>query len=919
MPSSRIVTRISSATPRPEPLAPVRSALGRADLLRYLAAVGSCEALPLADRDGEWFGYLPCGEEEVPPESPETLGLPAMAQGEAAPQTGYNVLLKRHKARLYGVVERETRATGELEEAEPRPWDAGSCEPLQRHDSPPRQPLIPWPRFLEPLTRALKRPGPGAVDWERVVQTVAERRPLRHWPRRNRPRWSDNLIVILDFGPTMQAYRDDILDLRHWLLRWRGGSGLVLHHLLYGPEFAWSDGLALERGQRRSYSPPRRFPEGAQVLIVSDLGRLSPQADAGRPWQGLLQRLRRSGADATVLCPMADEHLGQAEPWLQGLPALCWNGATPARLRRFHRGGAPSEESAALVLFMSLIALLRRVDTPLLRALRQVHPRLARDAGLEGQAWCHSDMEQGGRACWIAPERQQPHLERLRAWMGELGHEGIERFLDLVARHHQGFNRGLVFEESLRLSTHLGERLPEAWRALSHEARAFFASLRSGGGEALRWYAREVVHYADPETREREHRVLLPLRDYGYPGERTGNSRQAGASWLVQQGGHLMWQSEPAGRGQFPLAGPLNAAVLEVREGNGPLRIEPFAAGPQVLALLEAAPISVDSGTERLTIAALDTPWWALEAGQDSQGAYCLAPLVTGESERLPLPLDAVGRTVREFGTAGAMLRHGLDEEGNWYLDLELGDGRKVTQRFRWIPPGEFLMGSPEDEPQRFSNEGPQHRVILTEGYWLADTACTQAFWQAVLGDNPSQFTEDPQNPVETVSWEDTQRFLKRLGQMGGVAADLPSEAQWEYACRAGTETPFWWGQELDTKKANYDGNTPYADGKKGEYRARTLPVKSFRPNPWGLWQMHGNVWEWCRDGRRDYGEKVELDPEGPKGGENRALRGGSWISYGRALRAADRYGDWPGHRDGRIGFRFLLRSLQPSARRAKG
>ena len=239
-----------------------------------------------------------------------------------------------------------------------------------------------------------------------------------------------------------------------------------------------------------------------------------------------------------------------------------------------------------------------------------------------------------------------------------------------------------------------------------------------------------------------------------------------------------------------------------------------------------------------------------------------------------------------------------------------------VQQRLRWIPPGEFLMGSPQDEPQSYDDEHPRHRVILTQGYWLADTACTQALWQAAMGGNPSDFQDAPENPVENVSWEDVQGFLEHLGKLTGIKAELPSEAQWEYACRAGTTTPFWWGERLTVGDANYDGSLPYNDGDKGEDRQRTLPVKTFCPNPWGLWQMHGNVWEWCRDGRRTYAETVAVDPEGPPEG-SRALRGGSWVGDGGALRAAHRRGSPPGRRSRDIGFRFLLRSPAPGARRA--
>ncbi|TAN50525.1 MAG: formylglycine-generating enzyme family protein, partial [Methylococcaceae bacterium] len=116
-------------------------------------------------------------------------------------------------------------------------------------------------------------------------------------------------------------------------------------------------------------------------------------------------------------------------------------------------------------------------------------------------------------------------------------------------------------------------------------------------------------------------------------------------------------------------------------------------------------------------------------------------------------------------------------------------------QRLRWIEPGVFWMGSPQDEPERDSNEGPRHRVTLTQGFWLADTACTQALWRTVMGNNPSDFKDDEQCPVEQVSWNDVQDFLRKLeALLPGCEAHLPSEAQWEYACRAGSDTPFSFG-----------------------------------------------------------------------------------------------------------------------------
>lgn len=170
-----------------------------------------------------------------------------------------------------------------------------------------------------------------------------------------------------------------------------------------------------------------------------------------------------------------------------------------------------------------------------------------------------------------------------------------------------------------------------------------------------------------------------------------------------------------------------------------------------------------------------------------------------------------------------------------------------VRQDFRWIELGTFLMGSPKDEPDRSGVE-TQHEVTLSKGFWLSDTTVTQGLGEAVMGENLSGFKGE-NRPVENISWHDAQAFI---GKMNGMKAELqlclPTEAQWEYACRAGTTTPFYFGEQISQEIVNYDGNYPYNNGRKGEFWQQTVEVGSFPPNDWGLYEMHGNVWEWCQD-----------------------------------------------------------------------
>ena len=230
-----------------------------------------------------------------------------------------------------------------------------------------------------------------------------------------------------------------------------------------------------------------------------------------------------------------------------------------------------------------------------------------------------------------------------------------------------------------------------------------------------------------------------------------------------------------------------------------------------------------------------------------------------------------------------------------------------VHQVFRWIAPGRFRMGSPADEVERGSAEVP-HEVTLSKGYWIADTACRQAFWLAVWPVNPSHFQEDGNNPVENVAWHDAQRFIAELNRrLPGLYARLPTEAEWEYACRAGTTTPFSFGKQITPEQVNYHGDYPCFGGEKGLYRQRTAPVGTLPPNPWGLYEMHGNVWEWCADWYAEYPPEPQVDPRGPAFGRMRVLRGGTWSDPARYARSATRSRIEPAYRPRSTGFRIVL------------
>jgi formylglycine-generating enzyme required for sulfatase activity len=235
-------------------------------------------------------------------------------------------------------------------------------------------------------------------------------------------------------------------------------------------------------------------------------------------------------------------------------------------------------------------------------------------------------------------------------------------------------------------------------------------------------------------------------------------------------------------------------------------------------------------------------------------------------------------------------------------------------------------MGSPTSETGRDGDE-TQHPVTLTHGFYLGKYEVTQAQYETVMTGNseglnakPSNWPNNNDRPVEKVSWNDIQIFLSRLNTMEQTAGRLPAgwkyvlptEAQWEYACRAGTTTIFSWGNSATSTQANVKGTHPYGGGASGPNLQQTTDIGQYDPNPWGFFDMHGNVWEWVSDWKANYFTGAQTDPEGPASGSYRVRRGGSWDNGGADLRSARRNNFPPGSRHGTIGFRVGFQAVQP-------
>jgi formylglycine-generating enzyme required for sulfatase activity/serine/threonine protein kinase len=335
-----------------------------------------------------------------------------------------------------------------------------------------------------------------------------------------------------------------------------------------------------------------------------------------------------------------------------------------------------------------------------------------------------------------------------------------------------------------------------------------------------------------------------------------------------------------------PTLGPAKARRL-------PAALAVAAAIALVLALLAAALIKASKSSEDPKVA--QAP---------------LTPPVTRPAQRFrPRLLDCTGRD----GVSAAEMRR-AQEAWAKYLGREVEEtvplAGGVEMTFVLVPPGKFRMGSPEGEEAPDKDE-TLHEVTLTEPFDLARTEMTQAQYEALTGENPSQF-KGADRPVEQVTWAQARDCAARLSKQrhDGYRYRLPTEAEWEYACRGGRPCyqPFGVGdgRALSSRAANFNGNFPYGAAEKGENRQFTCRVGSYGANALGLYDMHGNVWEWCADGYAPYPSEAVTDPRGPtEKASDRVARGGSWLDSAWSCRAARRFGVGPGQCSSNLGFRL--------------
>jgi hypothetical protein len=948
-----------------------RAAVSRADLIRWAATLDDGRLVRLA----ESLGYQ---EEEAKPDA--SFGTVIEVRTATVKIAGYPAQVMASRHREYHLLER--RALAPLPELEPaKPIKPSSPEPPVEPLGPP-PPLVPWRRLWPFLHAALGELAErNRVDLQRLVAACSRGEPPRRLPRIKGQRWASRGQLILDLSPRLYPFWDDFNALKFGLPRLRGATGLDILRMDDGPDGpvqTWDGGAW---GPPASYAPPAA---DVPILIAGDLGCLGTSAHR-QAWVHLGRRLGDAGRRPSVLtpCPPRWWH-----PDLAGLyfPVFLDRaahippraaGPRPWPERAPELAGEIGRDAGAELL-LTLLSASVAIRPALLRHLRHRLPAELADTGSEAAAWQHSAFVAGDFA--LLPGEPEA-IGRLRQAFSNTGDEDQRRLAwDLIrAQQEDGAPRSQRVEERVLYAAIHGRTDPEAEAFLEQVGDVLTEAREANDPEYARFLTGWINRRADrmhPDAwrhspssealwlkanpKAVEEGAVLPA---GYDLHRALRAQARPAQpqlWrLVQRGDWLEVEHRPAPERLLASGSPVvdsfftTQPIVQVKQnGRGSaelsLPLEESAALP-----LGEDGLTVRTQTEELVIRPMDRAVWASWAhtlGRDGNGLFVrlddgwgdrraywyaqgpgileagtagiVSPLQLGNDRGFFLDEDQLRALTAPLMGRSAFPQHIMEDQYGVFADIDL---HGLPLRFRWIWPGRFLMGSPKIEEGRFDDES-QHQVILSRGFWLAETACTQALWETVMGKNPSYATE-AERPVENVSWDDVQGFLERLhaelavvqsadaspfADLAGRPADsglpgsaaqtpqpyalrfrLPTEAEWEYACRAGTASAYSFGDTFDAERAN-SGRT-------------TVKVRSLPPNPWGLYEMHGNVWEWCQDWYGDYPEGPLVDPVGSPTGGGRVLRGGGWFFEARHLRSACRGRDVPGARDGFTGFRLAL------------
>jgi formylglycine-generating enzyme len=759
----------------------------------------------------------------------------------------------------------------------------------------------------------------NAINWPLVVERIAQQTSLTPLPLKDENKAASHIVLVFDFSEGQkEVYWLDAEDLYQSIAKTRSYHGLEAWELADGP--GGGIDLITQRGAE----------EWASNTVVCFVSSFWPQHSLA--WQARIASAQNNGARVllTTWNKTSVDYSNQRSLNVEPI---------------WYQTQSHSPTNADIQRLLQAISVLVTIEARIVRALKaNFLPNVS--AELERLVLVHPDIY-GELGTWVwHANKAQTHREALKdktLWPEET----LLQLQKIVAAEHSYFSIQQCDEELLHIVDTLGNSVVQHHQ-LQSQARAATTNRKA--------LSSALVNY----TRNTNAAVALGVSDYAQ--ERL---TRAPEDWKLSEEGQAIFEAYY--RPRLASSGSINTNDVEVARRltniendntQTPLTLELVQLGRQLWLWPQLTELDFSKrGGQVLSTFRLEGTWLHLlcRAGENtsingSTGKAFLAdalrkPIRIGYWEKkLPFEIKiswvtgvlTVRTVTRPRGLLGwektpnvarpnfslpfPRKNVGIDDFGA-FLDIQIGT---QTQRFRWIEPGTFVMGASEaeiaaigDEKYRewaSKRESPQHQVAIIQGFWLADTPCTADMYVPLNNStkrrkrqNRSTLISEQVNlPATEVSWDDAMAFIRVIAEHipEGLQPDLPTEAEWEYACRAGTSTAFFWGNEVSNERMNVN-----------HQHITTTPVKMFPPNPWGLHDMHGNVWEWCADeGLRTYTKAAQLNPRKFSEKEAlRVLRGGAWGNHPANARAASRYG---GHRDfgwRDAGFRLALRSIEHS------